>query len=335
MFLLAVFIFSSCTKPKTETVELIAAPAEQLSTPPSEQEQRIPTLLEQNYTEDDKLLILAVKDNDIESVTSLLNNGANPNIVLDDSNSLLMWAIQQLNSYKYTIDENRVLKYEALIKLLLEKGADVNYTSRARYSVFQFASLFLSDDILPLFIDSGLDLLGRTTINGAVYPYFQCLIIAKKPKTALLFLTHDKVLQKVLTDSSMASWLIGMGRPGTKEILDYLVANGLQLDTDEPLLYEAIWNNNYDMVLCLLDNGISPTKRYEGDNPLTDGLTPLEYAKDNISYLYKKYRMLGEIELDESSPQIIEGRKIIRLLEERIAAEEKANERKTSVNDKT
>jgi hypothetical protein len=253
----------------------------------------------------DNPLAVAVSRGDIQAITLLLQYGAGPNFILDTGESLLQWAIKRENML--------------LVKFLIQKGADINYIDPNGHSVFSNAITFLPDEDLVFFIQNGVNLMERVIINGRPYSFFYYLIFKKQLKTANVLLANEEVVNDLLNDETLIVHLLWYWTKGSKEVADMLISKGYQLSRDLPLLQEAI--PSYEAVKWLLDQGISPSKEYQ--NPIgldthADG-TPLEIANSvlvNLSY------PRGDNEIDDEDRRKIKmTKKIIELLEERIALE--------------
>jgi hypothetical protein len=246
-------------------------------------------------------LIIAAKNNNIAIMNLLLDYGADPNIEYENG-SLLEWAIKTQDF--------------ALVKRLVEKGVDINYTNVKGYTVFSYAITYLQEENLPFFIDNGLNLLGESVLGNGPTPYFEILLFKKKIKTALAFLEYEEVVESVIHDLRTNYILVYYWTEGTKEVADKLVEKGFELDKDLPLIQYAKWN--FEAVEWLLDHGMSPKKKYiEPDGNDIINSTPLEFAH-YLEYSYL-YGIISEPLYKEGDPEIIELRKVIKLLEDRIS----------------
>jgi hypothetical protein len=293
---ICVFFMFSCNRPTVE--DLTVAVAEK-------NYEKAKDLLQRGVSTDalameDKPLVIAAAHNDIEMIVLLVNYGADPNVICQDE-SLLQWAIRK--------------KEKVLIKILIDKGADVNYISPDGSSVFSSAMSSLSDDELNIFIENGLDLMGRSKGNKNQISYFEGLLFYNKLETAKLLLRNDAVLSEVISDSYMSIKLVDYWDTGVKDLADFLVTKGLRLNYDLPLLQHAI--NNYEATEWLLDHGVSPIKEYLAPGAMDFEKTPLDAAYFGL-YMVTTYAKEDGAYV-ENSPDELERRRVIELLEKRIA----------------
>jgi hypothetical protein len=245
-------------------------------------------------------LIIALDNHDIEMVMLLLHNGAEPNLIYQNE-TLFQKAIS--------------LKDIALIKLLLEKGVDLNYVDANGRTAFWRAINILPDEDLGIFLEYGLDPLVRTRLNGDDISYFENLILENKTKTAKMFLENKTVVDDIKNNPKVIFRLLQKWNPDVRVIADFLIANGFKLNDELPLLQSAI--ADYDATLWLLDHGISPVKEYTNPKAADFEKTPLDAAYFGL-YMVTTWAQIdgGYI---ENSPDELERRRVIELLKKRIA----------------
>jgi hypothetical protein len=244
-------------------------------------------------------IIIAVNNNDTEMISLLLQNGSNPNAVYQ-GNSLLYWAIK----------ENR-----GVIKPLIDNGADVNYKNDDGGSVFGRAIGFLPDEDLNIFIENGLDLMGRSKRNNEIIPYFEDLLISAKYKTAIRFLENKDVVEETINNPKIIFRLIQRWSADAEKIADKLVENGFELNQELPLLQYA--TASYGATLWLLDHDVSPIKEYLSPEASDFEKTPLDAAYFGL-YMVTTWAQIDGSYV-ENTPDELERRRVIELLEKRIA----------------
>lgn len=290
-----IFMFS-CSKPTVEDLKI--AVMEKNYKKAEELLQRgVPTTA---FAMEDNPVVIAARRNDISMVALLVNYGTDPNVICQNE-SLLQWAIKN--------------KEKTLIKTLIDKGADVNYINSDGYSVFSYAIAYLSDNELGIFLENRLDLMGRSRGNRKYISYFEDLLFHNKLETAKLLLRSDVVLSEVINDPYMSIKLVNYWDTGVKDLASFLVVKGLQLNDDLPLLQHAI--NNYEATEWLLDHGVSPVKEYLAPEAADFQKTPLDAAYFGL-YMVTTYAKEDGTYV-ENSPDELERRRVIELLEKRIA----------------
>jgi hypothetical protein len=241
-------------------------------------------------------LIIALNNDDIEMIMLLLNNGSDPNLVYQNE-TLLQRAIK--------------LKNIALIKLLLERGVDINYVDANGKTAFWRAISFLPDEDLGIFIEYGLNPLVRTKQNGKNVSYFEELIMENKIKTAKLFLENKTVVDDIKNNPNTIFILLQNWNSDVREIMDFLVAKGFELNDELPLLQSV--TASYDATLWLLDHGVSPVKEYTDPDAADFLKTPLDTAYFGLYMVTTWAQMDGGYV--ENSPDELERRRVIELLE--------------------
>jgi ankyrin repeat protein len=293
---ICVFFVFSCGKPTVADI----------TTAVSEKNyEKVEELLEQGVpiidpAMEDNPLVISIRRNDTKMIELLVKHEINPNVTYQNE-SLLQWAIKK-----------RDMK---IIELLIDNGADVNYSNPDGYSVFSYAIPRLSDEELNIFIENGLDLMGHSKGNNSDISYFEDLLICNKLRTAMILLENKEVLAEVINDSDMSIKLVDYWDAGTKDLADFLIANGLRLNHDLPLLQHAI--NNYEATKWLLDHGVSPVKEYLAPRATDFERTPLTAAYFGL-YMTTTYAQLDGTYV-ENTPDEMERRRVIELLEKRIA----------------
>lgn len=129
-----------------------------------------------NKEEDRGIAILywAVEDNYVDAVKTLLQCGADPNIVpkKGSADTALYATITSLSYANDAFESLQMEKSKAIAELLIQHGASVNYTPRAGDTPLHKAALRGRTDLCELFIQNGArvnasDVLGNTPLHEA------------------------------------------------------------------------------------------------------------------------------------------------------------------------
>jgi len=205
-------------------------------------------------------LLSAIREQDEPNVKRLLGLKANPNLQLDNGESLLNYAV-------YTQNIN-------IVRILLESGANVNYKNLLGISPLMKAARLENIAIVNLLIDRGanindIDNNGRTALFYAVENNNQT-ILTRLISAGISINTNDRngsnVLIHACTQSNMPA-------------VQYLLNNGARVTSRDiagntPLLIAA-QKGNFDMVRFIMTKNADPfiTNR--------SGNNALDYAKRN------------------------------------------------------
>ncbi len=102
-------------------------------------------------------LIQAVISNDLDDVRNCINSGMDLNIKDQFGWSALMIVISQLDNQKiFTVDmKNSRL---AIVKMLIEAGADLNVINNHNQNAFQLAAYHGSLEVIRMLLNAGVDL---------------------------------------------------------------------------------------------------------------------------------------------------------------------------------
>ena len=189
-------------------------------------------------------LFSAVEKNDIESVRKLLEDGANPNATDEFGDAILMQA-----ALYSTAD---------CMKLLLDKGADVNFKNKQGHSALLFCAH--EPEKIKLLVARGADV----NISG------------KSGNTALLVAavgTNNYEAVKLLIDNGAnplaknlikESALVRATTLAGNDVIDLLLLKGNEIDSvteNFTPLTAAIAFSNRNAVLHLLEKGANPNIR--------------------------------------------------------------------------
>ncbi|MDA8018619.1 MAG: hypothetical protein MPN21_14355 [Thermoanaerobaculia bacterium] len=91
----------------------------------------------------------AVRDGDLKAVSSLIDKGVSPNIVLDEGKNAI-WEHSPLTLAAW-------LENAELAELLVERGADVNYVNAASNTALKQAATTDQEILAGLLIEAGAD----------------------------------------------------------------------------------------------------------------------------------------------------------------------------------
>ena len=241
------------------------------------------------------ILGAGISSADIATVDLLLSEGADPNMAWARSERPLFLAIGQLKKAKDDIEsENWNAKeadlqaayqkedkeFEAIVQLLLQKGADVTTQDAkgntplhlaARHGFDRLVAMFLagganvnllnSDRESPLFLAAAkahlptLQLLldAGARVEDGVSPLYE----VASEEAAQLLLRHGAEIQEL--DRKRSEALIAAASKGVISVVKILLERGEQLETTDDrrqnALYRAIENHQLEAVRALLDHG--------------------------------------------------------------------------------
>lgn len=261
------------------------------------------------------ILGAAISSADVAIVDLLLSEGADPNMAWPRGERSLLFAISQLEEAKDDIQsknwnakeadlqaayQKKDQEFEAIVQLLLQKGADVTTQDArgntplhlaARHGFDRLVAVFLagganvnllnSDRESPLFLAAvkghlpTLQLLleagGR--VEDGVSPLYE----VASEEAAQLLLRHGAEIQEL--DGKRSEALIAAASKGVESVVKILLERGEQLETTDDrgqnALHRAIEKRQLEAVRALLDHGAdmeSKPGRYE--------TTPLLAAAD-------------------------------------------------------
>ncbi|XP_057318733.1 ankyrin-1-like [Microplitis mediator] len=237
------------------------------------------------------ILEQAIKNNNYEIVKYLISNGAE----INNAYEYRKWGITPL--------EHAVQRgYKKIVELLIEYKADVN-----RISFFSFTCLSIAIEndnfeIFKLLLDAGADIrpshITRAPIYTAVdknnYEITKHLInhgadvntcfdnktllyraVENENERIVELLINNKanVNQTIVICYSSNSALYKAVEISNLNILKILVKApsidvNLSLDFHEPLLHQAIRQNNYEIIKCLIEHGANINTVYKCETPL-------------------------------------------------------------------
>ncbi|XP_057319438.1 putative ankyrin repeat protein RF_0381 [Microplitis mediator] len=233
----------------------------------------------------------AIENNNYEIVKYLITNGANVNAVNDSG----VWRITPL--------QNAVRRgYKKIVKLLIEYKADVNCRSFLQSACLTTAIESDNFEIFELLLDAGANIhpshTARTPIYVAVdknnYEITKHLInhgadvnTCFDNKTLLYRAVeneNDRIVELLIINKANVNQIIEVGCSSNSALykaveisnlnIVKLLINApsidvnLSIDSHEPLLHEAIRQNNYEIIKYLIEHGVNINTGYKYDTPL-------------------------------------------------------------------
>jgi ankyrin repeat protein len=222
-------------------------------------------------------IFVAVKDNDIKAVRSLLEHGADPNSFDEDGDHLLMYAALYSSvecmqlllekgsdpNAKNSLDETALMwsvHDPAKMNLLIQKSADVNAKAKSGNTPLLIASVGQGKlEAIKLLTDEGADVFA----------------VNNKKETALIRAAQ-------FGDTATISFLLGKG----------IAVDALSRDSATALLY-AVLNVNRLVIAQLLERGADPDKVcFFGLTPLVGALIFCDPGSTKI--ILKKAKKINE-----------------------------------------
>ena len=241
------------------------------------------------------ILGAAISSADIATVNLLLSEGADPNMAWPRGERPLLLAVNQLEGAKDDIKyenwnakeadlqvayQKKDQEFEAIVQLLLQKGADVKTQDAkgntplhlaARHGFDRLVAMFLasganvnllnSDSESPLFLAAvkahlpTLQLLldAGARVEDGVSPLYE----VASEEAAQLLLRHGAEIQEL--DGKRSEALIAAASKGVESVVKILLERGEQLETTDDrgqnALHRAIENRQLEAVRALVDHG--------------------------------------------------------------------------------
>jgi ankyrin repeat protein len=187
----------------------------------------------------------AIKDKDVAAIIKLLEDGLNPDTILEnkDGDTLLTWAIRN--------------KISELVTVLIDKKADVNLASVPGSTPLKVALYIAPDDIVFLLIEQGID---WSYIDKDNFTHFERAIYYRRINVLWYMMKIDEAVESVIHKEGLSVEFLFYWSDGIGEIIDELIiVHGFILETNRRLMYWAIYENKYDAVKWLIDHGIDYT----------------------------------------------------------------------------
>ncbi len=232
-------------------------------------------------------LIRYCREGKIEKALTLLNENPNVNVNFKDKNgnTALSYAFYNVNSY----DRENLDDVKKILKLLIERGADVNLKNseddsplfvaiNVGASFYLYADIVkLCVDIIELLLEYGADV---NLKNKDGYIPFRCVLnLDRNTKMAKALLKGYKLNFK---DDQGFTLLMHSVFENNKKMMKILVERGENIDekdsSGKTALMYAVDNENLDIATMLLNLGAQFEDEYkEKLNELVDKITDINF----------------------------------------------------------
>ena len=230
-------------------------------------------------------LLIAVKNNNVKQVESLLEDGANASNIDDDSDNVLMCATM------YATPE--------VMELLLKKGAKINSRNKSGETALMWC--MHDNNKINLLLKYGAD------INVAAYsgntPLFIACVGADQYEIVKLLL--DKGADALARNNKKETALMRTAMFGDTATISLLLNKGIDINARDQdgmtALMHAILNSNRAVALQLLEHGADP------DLAMSFGLTSLCCAViyddvETVNAVLKKTKNVNAVHADGHTP---------------------------------
>ena len=207
-------------------------------------------------------LIIAIDENDIEKVKSLLDKGADINTRNENGDTALMMAVNRTRDVK-------------LVNLLLDKGADVNAKNNKndKYKLNQtaliYAAIYEETEIVKALLERGADVNAKNN-----YGYSPLIMAAAHERSGNVKALLAKGADVNAADEKGTTALMRSAEKGDAETIRALLASGADVNSRNKQGETALMlvPDHKESILLLLNSGA----RVNETNEL--GETPLMYA---------------------------------------------------------
>lgn len=259
----------------------------------------------------DSLLIEAVFSNNIEQVSDLIDKGADVNSVQSD--------------YRYDYYGYSVLHYASsnkngldIARLLIEKGADVNYLcddyDYKGYTALSFAidkegNYELAKLLLENKADPNKQVVSETSYTNGWAPLHFAVLKENAVDLVKLLLRHGANPNLIAGDSRVPLSLAAYSKKGL-ELAEVLVRAGAKINVtcteNETPLYKACYNGSFEMARYLIEKGadvnIASTGEYTIGKTALHAVARKPGAGAVIKLLVKKGANINALDDDGWSP---------------------------------
>ena len=257
----------------------------QLLTPESEQAQQTQPNNQANVDED---LLKACGRGKLDKALEALQAGANVNALTTNNKSTPIILASQFGNLDF-------------VKLLLERGAEVNAKNGSGNTALHLALLYNSSDVIMALIDAGADIDAVNNKGTGVYDILPTMKRLKGTDAWKALMKH-KLQPKFLklcrsgseqdineaievgvnvnsTNKTLSTALMFASKENTPEVVEILAKAGAELDAQDiygntALIYAASYNSE-EVVKVLLDSGASTNVMN------IQGYSAHDYAKQN------------------------------------------------------
>jgi len=232
----------------------------------------------------DTSLIYSVKNENMEMIEFLIENGANPNQEDDFGRTPISYAVEKENLLilKYLIDHgaefditsNKILLFAIklgnleIMQYLIDAGVDINKCSNHGTTPLIFTIEQGNDELVEFLIDNGADANERDYYGHT--PLIKSIVIGNVTLVNYL-LEHGANINEM--DESNNLPLIIAIKNKNEEIVKILIENGVNINESDkygitPLIY-SIKDANIDILKLLINSGIDVEKSdSSGETPL-------------------------------------------------------------------
>lgn len=232
-------------------------------------------------------MCLAARDNDVERIRLLVQNGADVNTLIDGETALHAAVINNSSDVaEFLLDNGADPNIQGLFnltplhfvgnnqniaKLLVDHGADVNASSKWGITPLHYAAKANAYSVAELLISNGAKMNILSGVNDICTPLHYAIRTHAYETAGLLIASGANV--------NLCGWCTPLHeavRADAYEMAELLIDNGANLNIlsseGNTPLHEAVVNDAYEMVKLLITKGANV-------NALSsDGKTPLYYA---------------------------------------------------------
>jgi len=224
-------------------------------------------------------LAVAVKNNNIDMINTLINSGA----VVTDGNELI----------PAVINDNR-----EIAGLLIQKGANPNAVRKrgklglGKESMLMSAAASGNPQMVRMLIDSGADLQFKNNRNSTA---LHCAVYSNKADVVDMLLTAG-----MKPDANEVNLLMAAINHGNKEIVQSLIKAGMNVnersDTDKTPLIRAVDKGHAPIVRALLNAGADPNMVC-GDVIALWCINRLNFIQDDVKKYFKAAGWTEELDI--------------------------------------
>jgi ankyrin repeat protein len=207
----------------------------------------------------------------VANLRALLDAGLDPNAATKEGTSVLMFSVNDARK----------------VRLLLERGADVNHKAQSgATALFVAANLRGNMDVFRLLLNAGADV-NITAANGGTV--LGVAITSEAEKVALLLAKGADPNRQLVHGGAVPLYPLQLAVSGDGEVVDLLVSHGAEINRQGPAgfvltpLSVAVNDDNLAMVKLLISLGADVNQRD------SLGMTPLlwsaiwDYGRDDVA----------------------------------------------------
>jgi ankyrin repeat protein len=207
----------------------------------------------------------------VANLRALLDAGLDPNAATKEGTSVLMFSVNDARK----------------VRLLLERGADVNHKAQTgATALFVAANLRGNMEAFRLLLNAGADV-NLTAANGGTA--LGVAIISEAEKVALLLAKGADPNRQFVHGGVVPLYPLQLAVSGDREVVDLLVSHGAEINRQDPAGFQltplsgAVNFDNLAMVKLLISLGADVNQRD------SLGMTPLlwsaiwDYGRDDVA----------------------------------------------------